>query len=191
LPDVSNSLWQRRFTDERCHSSPWTGGADILDGGFPAALAGCGELITADACCCAAWLFRARRARDDDADRRPAHEREIEGPAVYPINAPATAPTGPKTTAPDTAPSAASPARSWALASSEINDPAIKTAKRAFFIVISPGCVTRRTTAQKCGGTEVRASQSCPIQRAPDGTGPQQVFPCGVPEVLAMMTACQ
>jgi hypothetical protein len=39
-------------------------------------------------------------------------ERAIAGPAVYPINAPATAPTGPRTMAPDTAPKAALPSRS-------------------------------------------------------------------------------
>ncbi len=36
----------------------------------------------------------------------------MDGPAVYPTNAPATAPTGPNTTAPDRAPKAASPPRS-------------------------------------------------------------------------------
>jgi len=34
----------------------------------------------------------------------------MDGPAVYPTNAPATAPTGPNTTAPDRAPKAASTA---------------------------------------------------------------------------------
>jgi len=38
----------------------------------------------------------------------------MDGPAVYPTNAPATAPIGPNTTAPDKAPKAASPPRSWA-----------------------------------------------------------------------------
>ena len=52
------------------------------------------------------------RARDRDEDRRMPQERAIDGPAVYPMNAPATAPIGPNTTAPDTAPSAALPARS-------------------------------------------------------------------------------
>src|SRR6476661_2632442 len=52
------------------------------------------------------------------------------------MNAPATAPTGPKTTAPDRAPSAAAPARSWAFASNETRDPAIRAATSSFFIAI-------------------------------------------------------
>jgi hypothetical protein len=61
----------------------------------------------------------------------------IDGPAVYPMNAPAAAPTGPGTTAPDTAPSAALPARRWALASNETNEPAIKAPTSIFFIAMS------------------------------------------------------
>ena len=73
---------------------------------------GADELTLAAACSWVPWLdCVARRARDRDADRPIPQERAIEGPAVYPMNAPATAPTGPKTTAPDTAPMAASPAR--------------------------------------------------------------------------------
>ena len=54
----------------------------------------------------------------DWLSRRPEplnpQERAMDGPAVYPTNAPATAPIGPNTTAPDKAPKAASPPRSWA-----------------------------------------------------------------------------
>ena len=53
----------------------------------------------------------------------------MDGPAVYPTNAPATAPTGPNTTAPDKAPRAASPPRSWANApiGTSVNDTAATT----------------------------------------------------------------
>jgi hypothetical protein len=53
----------------------------------------------------------------------------MDGPAVYPTNAPATAPTGPNTTAPDKAPKAASPPRSWADApvGTSVNDSAAAT----------------------------------------------------------------
>lgn len=83
------------------------------------------------ACC-------ARRPRDRDAERPTPQECAIAGPAVYPMSAPATAPTGPRTTAPDTAPKAALPARSWALAWNEKNDPTISAATICFFIAIPP-----------------------------------------------------
>jgi hypothetical protein len=79
---------------------------------------------------------RCTRARD--ADRRTPHERAIEGPAAYPMKAPATAPTGPNTTAPDTAPSAASPARSWAFASNEMSEPAISAPITKILMASSP-----------------------------------------------------
>src|SRR5882762_2248538 len=121
----------------RRYSSACTGGVFCFDS---ADLTGGGEaeLGFTEPCACMLDPSRvARRTRDDDAERRIPQERAIEGPAAYPMNAPATAPTGPKTTAPDKAPSAASPARSCALASNEMNDmdnPAIRAAASGFFI---------------------------------------------------------
>jgi len=61
----------------------------------------------------------------------------MDGPAVYPTNAPATAPTGPNTNAPDIAPKAASPPRSWAVApiGTSVND--TTAAITIFFICAS------------------------------------------------------
>jgi hypothetical protein len=62
----------------------------------------------------------------------------MDGPAVYPTNAPATAPTGPNTTAPDKAPKAASPPRSWANApvGTSVNDTAAATT--SLFMCVPP-----------------------------------------------------
>ena len=150
-----------------------------------------GALSLAATCSCVRVLARAERgAREDDADRRTPQERAIEGPAVYPINAPATAPTGPRTTAPDTAPSAASPARSWALASNGKNEPAISAPTSSFFIAVSLR-PAGRTALRNCGGTKVRIltvsldSGSSPIQKA----GGQ--FPGAGSKILAMMNMCR
>lgn len=69
------------------------------------------------------------------------------------MSAPATAPIGPSTTAPDTAPSAASPARSCALASNEMSEPAISAPTRKVLMASSPITVPKRL--EKCGGTKV------------------------------------
>ena len=113
-------------------------------------MTGGGALAMAVACPCVAEPREARRTRDDEAERRTPHDRAIEGPAVYPMNAPATAPTGPSTTAPDSAPSAASPARSWAFASNEkdIIAPAIRAASSGWFIVVSPNVSRRDATPE-------------------------------------------
>jgi len=130
----------------------FAGGALCFAGTDSADRIGGGALAIAVGCSCVAEPFRAaRRTRDEDAERRIPQERAIEGPAAYPINAPATAPTGPKTTAPDTAPSAASPARSWALASNEVKemrDPAIRAAASGFFIAIPRVCRDGYATAE-------------------------------------------
>jgi hypothetical protein len=113
-----------------------------------------GELILAAARCSIArpaWV--TCRARERDLERPTPQECAIAGPAVYPINAPATAPPGPRTTAPDTAPSAALPARSWACAPNEINDAAITGATSSLFIAI-PLNESRSTGLRNCGGTK-------------------------------------
>src|SRR3954447_7876116 len=86
----------------------FAGGALCLAGTDSADRIGGGALAIAVGCCFPAEPSRAaRRARYDEVERRIPQERAIDGPAAYPMNAPATAPTGPKTTAPDTAPRAA------------------------------------------------------------------------------------
>jgi len=108
---------------------------------------GGGALTSLAACCRAPGpACAARRARD--ADRPTRHECAIAGPAVYPINAPATAPTGPNTTAPDTAPKAASPARFCALASNEMNDATTSAATSSFFITVPLRAPPRHRTAK-------------------------------------------
>jgi hypothetical protein len=52
--------------------------------------------------------------------------------------APASAPTGPSTSAPDKAPSAASPVRSWAVATEDISAKEIVTIAIVFFIQDPP-----------------------------------------------------
>jgi hypothetical protein len=61
----------------------------------------------------------------------------MDGPAVYPTNAPATAPTGPKITAPDKAPNAASPPRSWANAPIGTSVKNITAATISLFMCVS------------------------------------------------------
>ena len=136
-------------------------------------LTGDDELTLAAAC---SWAPRlacvARRVRDRDADRPIPQECAIEGPAVYPMNAPATAPTGPKTTAPDTAPRAASPARFCALASNEINDPAISAATKSFFIAVPSSAL------QGARGSEIAAARRCrllPLIQIRDSKSPRPV----------------
>ena len=138
------------MTRRRFYSSVCTGGAvlvaaisaDLATGGAvfaapaSAGLAtGSGVVLAASgvpALACAA----ATRARERELECPIPQECAIAGPAVNPISAPATAPTGPRTTAPDTAPNAALPARSWAFASNEKNEPAITAATSSLFIAV-------------------------------------------------------
>jgi hypothetical protein len=153
----------------RAYSSPWTGGALFFARGAWAGLTGGGELTLAVVCICATEASRVvRRARAEDADRRIPQEREIEGPAVYPINAPATAPTGPRTTAPDTAPRAASPARSSALVSNDTNDPTIRVIKNTFLTVISPAASQDATHPRNAAGPRYRLHSLARFGRLPD-----------------------
>src|ERR1700730_6564899 len=147
------AVWHETDIPSAFYSSPWTGGAVVAvttsgvlaTGGTDfTATASAGLVTGSGATFAAPSSFPAlacvtRRARGRDVGCPTPQECAIAGPAVYPINAPATAPTGPRTTAPDTAPKAALPARSWALASNEKHDPTISTATSCFFIAIPPG----------------------------------------------------
>jgi len=54
LPDVSNDQNEFLSQGPQPYSSPCTGGATVFEGGFPAALAGCGKLTVVGAGCCSA-----------------------------------------------------------------------------------------------------------------------------------------
>jgi hypothetical protein len=71
-------------------------------------------------------------------------ERAMEGPAVYPTNAPATAPIGPNTTAPDKAPKAASPPRSWANAPTGTSVKDTSAATISLCMCVSRNCPSNR-----------------------------------------------
>ncbi len=178
----SPSIARRRF-----YSNPCTGGAvfaAITGGGAFAAPVSTGLAtgngFTLAAACC--WVPASGvapacvtcRARGGGAECPTPQECAIAGPAVYPINAPATAPTGPRTTAPDTAPKAALPARAWAFASQENNDPAITAATSNFFIAVPLD--SARRTLEKCGGTKVTRRQPPFRFKAPDSKSPRR-FP--------------
>src|SRR5215213_1869694 len=101
-------------TRDRFYSNPCTGDAffaavpsGVLAVGGPgfaaaasAGLATGNGVTLAPASCDAALAWLVCRTRERDAECPTPHERAIAGPAVNPINAPATAPTGPRTTAP-------------------------------------------------------------------------------------------
>ena len=123
-PTCQMSLESPSIARRRFYSNPCTGGAVFaaMTGGAAFAvpvstgLATGNGFVLAAACCRVpasgvrgpACVTRRPRARECPTPQECA----IAGPALYPMNAPATAPTGPSTIAPDTAPNAALPARS-------------------------------------------------------------------------------